>query len=190
MDRESHAMEHPKKEILKQKLSRVEGISIEFSTRHLFYIDFRTKDVKEGEHGVSRAAYGGELSKPDDVRNIAHFEGGMHVGTSRTKGEVPERVDGKLIVYYVLSNEIIQVMGNEEVAARLRLQYLHGPKMTMGHLHLGLEEKNPVTITFRTQEEEKEVVFMKDSIIRISKMTLHYPSDTEDFMMEGEYRLS
>lgn len=205
--------------ILKPKLTRAIGASVEFSTKHKFHFDLRNRVAGEDNgmcHKGKRDSGWPGINLPSGEVFTVPYEGeDKKIGLSKTQGFLPVKYNKELVLYKVLGNKIIEVIGKGHEAKKKR-EYFAKDKGRRNIAELGLGLNDKAVIRGIVIEDEKcgfhwayglsehlggktkladfenpenavhqDIVYAKASPIEVKRLVFEYPDGSQELIIQN-----
>jgi leucyl aminopeptidase (aminopeptidase T) len=144
-----------KSHLLADALDKAVGAKVRFSTGHEVYFDLRHRQP-EADDGQLHADKKGVrlINLPSGEACIAPYEGEVEGQPSKTEGMIPAHYDGELVIYRLLQNRIVEVIGDGPKAGEMRGYFaVDEARRNVAELGLGCNDK--AVVSGSVLEDEK-----------------------------------
>lgn len=135
-------------------MTNATGIEVEFSTGHKCFFDLSTRNAVHKDDGVMHQEVAGTESALCNLPAGEVFTTPNEEADSKTAGEIPEMIEGKVVVYTVKHNKIITVKGEGSGVIIMREYFEKDPaRRNIAEVAIGCNDR--ATVTGNLLQDEK-----------------------------------
>lgn len=135
-------------------MQKAMGADVEFSTGHRCYFDFSNHNEVQRDDGILHPMYAGMRRGFSNLPAGEVFIAPNENEDSRTEGELPEMIEGKVTVYVVKKNKIVEVKGEGSGVRKMGDYFAVDPaRCNIAECSIGLNDK--ATVTGNLLQDEK-----------------------------------